>query len=228
MFSSIRQRLRLSAVRRRISATGNSPYETGTLKQARLPEPFSSILEARQPVLPAYEYLARFWHEHAAPFAINYVPYVDHFAGEFSLHVEAAADLACGTGLTTLPLVARFLRVYAIDKSEAMLARARQALSGKSAVCVQTGDLTDFRLPEPVQVLTCGGDSINYLCSAGSLRAAFESALAALSVGGLFAFDVVTERMMRFLSGTAIHIEVTTRDGAAPTYEESAGTVLRT
>jgi SAM-dependent methyltransferase len=109
--------------------------------------------------------------------------------------VQTVLDVCCGTGLMSAELTALGYRVVGVDRSPAMLARARHLL-GPDAILAQQA------LPE----LTIGGvfdavistfDSLNYL-SPNELGTSFSAVGRRLRPGGWLVFDLHTDAMMQF------------------------------
>src|ERR1700731_1482083 len=100
-------------------------------------------------------------------------------AGANGLRGRRALDVACGTGKSVLPLLARGFQVTACDHSQAMLAKAR----------VKTGDrarlyVLDVRaLPALGQfdLITALSDIVNYLVDPNELVAMFRGMAANLA-----------------------------------------------
>lgn len=196
---------RAKAIQKTLAAAP-SPFLSGVLPIAQLPEPFRDVYVNRAPQLAPYAYLSLFWSEHARGLGPRYGPYLDYARRRLRHDKHAALDLCCGTGLTARTLLERFDRVYCVDRSPEMLGRAEQALGETSRVRFSCADMTDFRVPEPVQVIVCAGDSINYLPDFDALCRMLEHARVALSPRGLVAFDVLTRAWMRKLSDLAFHL----------------------
>jgi SAM-dependent methyltransferase len=74
-----------------------------------------------------------------------------------------------------------------------MLARAEEKNTGNGARFLRQ-DLRDLRLPEPVDLLTCQFDTLNYLLTDAELRAVLAGFARAIRPGGHAVFDVVTVR----------------------------------
>jgi SAM-dependent methyltransferase len=104
-------------------------------------------------------------------------------------------DVACGTGKSIVPWLDRGYRVVGCDLSPRMLARAALTTGGRCRLL--EADMR--RLPRiwPVDLVTCLGDSINYLLEPDDLAAAFRSVAAQLPPGGLYVFDVNSLRTYR-------------------------------
>ncbi len=109
-------------------------------------------------------------------------------------------DLCCGTGTTALGFAQRGLRVYGVDGSPDML-RVARAKFAKAGVNVKTihADMRDFRLPEPVDLITCEFDAINHVKHKRDLNAVARSVARALRPGGYFFFDANTRRAFQKL-----------------------------
>lgn len=97
-------------------------------------------------------------------------------------------ELACGTGAVMKQLSSSY-EVTGVDRSEAMLAVAREKLPGARLV---EGDMTTVDLGETFDVVLCAFDSINHLLRFEEWEAVFDRAHAHLDDGGLFVFDVNT------------------------------------
>jgi SAM-dependent methyltransferase len=105
--------------------------------------------------------------------------------------VEAACDLACGTGTTALSLARQGIRTFAVDLSPAMCRLAREkARRARVPLRVLRAGIADFRLPEPVDLVICEGDALNHVQRKADLRPAARAVARALKPGGCFFFDV--------------------------------------
>ncbi len=121
----------------------------------------------------------------------EWADYIEEITKKFSLSPRYIADLACGTGNTTLPLAARGYEVYGIDKSPAMLAKAAQKAEEKGLQpCFLEQDMRQLALPRLMDLITCYHDGLNYLLDPDDLRQVLQRVYAALYPGGLFIFDL--------------------------------------
>ncbi len=122
----------------------------------------------------------------------------DHWLTEIESAVRAHGvrgrrllDVACGTGKSCEPLLARGYDVTACDLSPAMIEQARERLElGEERLFC--ADMRALPSLGRFDLITCLDDAINYLLTDEDLTAAFESAAASLRPGGLYAFDVNT------------------------------------
>lgn len=98
-------------------------------------------------------------------------------------------DLACGTGNSTAPLLARGYSVIGCDVSAAMVETARRKFPphADSFVVADMRDLSDLG---QFDLVLCLDDAINYLLSSEDLDAAFSGVARLLSPSGVFAFDL--------------------------------------
>ncbi len=104
------------------------------------------------------------------------------------LRFTRVADLAGGTGEAAL----RFARQYpvtVVDRSQAMLARARRKMRGLTLL---RQDLRNLKLPRLVDLAVCVYGGIHYLTSLRDLTKVFRQVRANLLPGGTFCFDQFT------------------------------------
>lgn len=99
-------------------------------------------------------------------------------------------DVACGTGKSFLPMLARGWRVSGVDISGAMLEVAHEKVGDR--VELHCCDMR--RLPElgEFDLVWCLGDAINYLLGTEAVESALRSMASSLATGGLLLFDVNT------------------------------------
>lgn len=116
------------------------------------------------------------------------------------IEFESAADVACGTGLAARYLAERCRRVYAIDISREMLKVARRNVSAANVLFAEQS-FTELALPEPVDLLTCNFDSLNYLTRTEDLAEAIRRFARSLSEGGHCVFDMNTARELEVEHG---------------------------
>jgi len=101
-----------------------------------------------------------------------------------------ALDVACGTGKSTAPLVARGWDVVGIDISAGMLAQARRAL-GPDVPLVRH-DMRELPVLGAFHLVSALSDAINHLLDTQQLSDAFASFHRNLAPGGILVFDVDT------------------------------------
>ncbi len=141
---------------------------------------------------PLYDYVMRH---------VNYEHWANHLCRLIE-HGEIEAvrvlDIACGTGSMALRLHEHGLDVLGFDASFEMVRLARQkADAAGRPTRFWCGDMENFSLRSPVDVVVCCYDSLNYCLDLAAVSRVFRSVEAALRPGGLFIFDVCTERNSR-------------------------------
>jgi SAM-dependent methyltransferase len=123
--------------------------------------------------------------------------HAEYVRGLIERHHPAARtvlELACGTGSILKQLQPHY-ELMGLDRSGEMLAVAADKVPGVPLV---QGDMTGFRLGERFDVVLCLYDSINHLLRFSQWEQVFDRVLAHLGEGGIFVFDVNTERRLRF------------------------------
>jgi len=139
--------------------------------------------------LAAYEAFAPFYDRYTAEHGHDeWMADVDAILRGYGAPGDRLLDVACGTGKSFVPMLARGWRVTACDISPAMVERARAKLGSGGEVRV--ADMRDLPWRGSFDAATCVDDSINYLLSLGEVVAAMRSIREALVPGGLVAFDV--------------------------------------
>lgn len=120
-----------------------------------------------------------------------WIDYLEALMREFNLAARSAADLACGTGNTAIPLAKRGYQVTGIDIAPEMLHYARQKAAAQNLDMVfSQQDMRCFSLPEPVDLITCFHDGLNYLLHIDAIKQTFSSVHKNLREKGAFIFDL--------------------------------------
>jgi len=105
-------------------------------------------------------------------------------------------ELACGTGSILKQLQPHY-EVAGLDLSAPMLEVAAEKVPGVRLV---EGDMTRFSLDERFDVVLCVYDSINHLLDFAQWQDVFARAHQHLNHGGIFVFDINTERRLASLT----------------------------
>jgi SAM-dependent methyltransferase len=155
-------------------------------------------------VIRPYRWLAQYYDELFSSFRSPIDSARERILCRILPNVETACDLACGTGTTALALARKGLRTYAVDLSPQMcrltLEKANRA---RMNVRVLRADMRSFRLPEPVDLITCECDALNHVPRKADLRRVANAVGRALRPGGYFFFDVNNSPgFERYWSGT--------------------------
>lgn len=126
---------------------------------------------------------------------LRWVNYLGDLFERYGVSPLRVLDLACGTGSVAIPLAQKGYEVVGIDRAPGMLEVAeRKARIAQVDVDWREGDMRDLGIEAEFDAVICLYDSVNYMLSMAELNMAFESVGAALRPGGVFIFDVISER----------------------------------
>jgi SAM-dependent methyltransferase len=151
-----------------------------------------ALINAPDATAAAYDCIAPFYDRFTAGYAHEaWIAGIERRAKLLGLKGVRALDLACGTGNSTVPLLARGYSVTACDISEAMVREARQKLPDH-ADAFFVADMRELPAVGEFDLVLCLDDALNYLLSDADLEAAFAAVAGVLASDGVFAFDVNT------------------------------------
>jgi SAM-dependent methyltransferase len=152
----------------------------------------------------AYDAMAPFYDDFTAHHDYEgWVAILERLVLEHGLAGRRLLDVACGTGKSTAPFLARGYRVTGCDGSGGMLARARGRLG--AGVPLHQRDLRDLGSLGSFDLVCCIDDSLNYLLDEDELVAALNGMAAQLDRGGLALFDLNTLATFRsFFAAPAV------------------------
>ncbi len=138
----------------------------------------------------------------------RWVEYVEKILSRHRASVKSLVDLGCGTGSTTLPWARKGLKTLGIDRSGAMLdrARVRAREEGLDVEFIQQ-DIRDFSLEAPVDVALCLYDTINYILDPTDIGRVFSAVHQNLVPGGMFIFDINSCHKLSGTSRATFHLE---------------------
>lgn len=136
---------------------------------------------------------------------VDYGSWLDYYDRLLALYGKAprtVLDLACGTGSLAILLARRGLQVLGADASEQMLTEAAaKAADLQHPPFFIRQKMQNLRLPQPVELVICSLDALNYLTEPADCRKTLERVWKNLTPGGLFFFDVNSEQKLRDLDG---------------------------
>jgi SAM-dependent methyltransferase len=130
----------------------------------------------------------------------DYEAFVDLLEGaalDAGLTGRRLLDVACGTGKSFEPFLARGYEIVATDVSSAMLAEAVVRADGR--VRLERHDMRELPPLGSFDLVTVVDDAVNYLDSEAELAALFRGVRANLAVGGVLVFDANTLATFRTL-----------------------------
>lgn len=142
-----------------------------------------------------YDHYARVYDDSGQiAFSIKMIPYLDDLLRRHPAPGRSMLDLACGTGTVALSFAQQAWEVYGVDASSGMLDQARQKAeqTGQNLTLSQQ-DMRRFVLPDPVALVTCLYDSLNYMLTLADLEQVLRGVAAALLPGGVFMADMNTQ-----------------------------------
>jgi SAM-dependent methyltransferase len=163
-------------------------------------------LASRERARRAYEDFAAFYddftwdHEYDA-----WTATLETLAELHGLAGRRLFDIACGTGKSFLPFLARGYDVTACDISRAMLTQAARK-AGDAVSLVET-DMAELPALGRFDLVTCLDDALNYALDALTLGRAFEAAARNLRPGGIYVFDLNTLETYRSVFSATVESE---------------------
>ncbi len=141
------------------------------------------------PVAPYYDHLMR-----TVPYR-PWVDYVETLLQEHQARTHKVLDLACGTGQVGAEMRRRGYEVVGVDLSEPMV---RQCSQRNPPLPVAVMDARQMGLARnTLDLVVSLYDSLNYIVEPKGLVSCFASIHCGLRPGGLFIFDLNTERALR-------------------------------
>lgn len=111
--------------------------------------------------------------------------------GDFGLKLRSLADIGCGTGIFLRYVLRYPLILFGVDAARPMLRIAAHRLAG-TPVVLMSQDMRALRLPRPVDLITCHGNTLNYLIDPLDLMHTLSHFRCNLRIGGHVIFDVLT------------------------------------
>src|SRR5919199_6068691 len=136
----------------------------------------------------AYDGLAEHYDAFTAGYAHErWLDALARLAREHGLRGRRLLDVACGSGKSFLPMLARGYEVVACDLSPAMVACAREKAGDAADVVV--ADMRELPALGRFDLITCLDDAVNYLTTERELGAALHGFARSLRRGGVAVFD---------------------------------------
>jgi SAM-dependent methyltransferase len=140
----------------------------------------------------------QFWRPYPTKSAVSLLKLIQSAAPD----AKAVLDIGCGTGIVADHLQQAGYAVTGLDKSPAMLARARTRL-GDGAVLIE-GDAADFTVDEQFPVAVSTYDIPNHLPDLERIADYLRCVYDAVAPGGLFGFDFATVAGLRGMNSVQI------------------------
>lgn len=106
------------------------------------------------------------------------------------LQPTSLADFGCGNGIMLARLAPLLTRAVAVDSSPQMLKHTKAVLAEVSLpVDIVEADVREYVVPDPVEIVTCIYNTVNYLTTDGDVALLFANAHRSLVDDGMFIFD---------------------------------------
>jgi SAM-dependent methyltransferase len=140
----------------------------------------------------------RFWYPYPSKSADALVELVRKAAPD----AKRVLDIGCGTGIVADRFVREGYSVTGLDRSPAMLERARDRLGADAEL--REGDAADFTVGRPYPVAVSTYDIPNHLADLDHVAAYLRCVYEAVEPGGLFAFDIATVEGLRGMNKVQI------------------------
>jgi ubiquinone/menaquinone biosynthesis C-methylase UbiE len=144
---------------------------------------------------PAYDRLAAIY-DHVMRH-VDYSEWARYLESVFKRHQavpKTVVDLACGTGNVTMQLHKLGYSMSGVDRSAAMILVAQAKSDAQGRPRFSCGDLRQLDAVGSFDAAVCLYDSFNYLTTFTDIDLALAQVSSVLEPGGMFIFDVCTER----------------------------------
>ncbi|MCG8608746.1 class I SAM-dependent methyltransferase [bacterium] len=132
---------------------------------------------------------------------VNYGRWAAYLCKLFSkadFPVRKVLDIACGTGNLLVRFADSGFRLAGVDSSESMIRIAKKKVYKENLIMpLWCGSMQDFQVSTKFDALVCIYDSINYCMDSSAYQATIRHAAQALRCGGLFIFDICTQKNSR-------------------------------
>lgn len=137
-----------------------------------------------------------------------WMDYMEDIIKKFDVKVTKVADLACGTGNTTIPFAKRGYQPIGIDLSSAMLAKAREKAEAEGLeIAFLEQNMCTLELPSKVDLVVCYHDGLNYVVETEDLKKVFLKVYENLNPNGLFIFDLVLVEKLNKANGDTTFVD---------------------
>ena len=128
---------------------------------------------------------------------MNYDLWVE-FVEPYLKKDDKILDLACGTGTFATMLKLKGYDVSASDLSEEIIEIANEKRKiNRLDINFYVADMTNFRVDEKQDVITCFFDSVNFLKDKNEVKKLFNCVYSSLKENGYFIFDIFSKEMLK-------------------------------
>lgn len=123
-----------------------------------------------------------------------------------SIECKTITDLGCGTGSVDVLLADKGYSITGIDSAEGMLAFA-SSKDPEGKILWSLQDITDFEIPQKCDCFLSLLDTLDHITDEVALKRIFSKVSAYLNSGGVFIFDVITQKHLEETLGDNIFYE---------------------
>jgi ubiquinone/menaquinone biosynthesis C-methylase UbiE len=106
-------------------------------------------------------------------FSLRMIHYLDELLAIYPANGHSMLDLACGTGTVAIAMAGKSWQVQGLDGSAEMLRQAEEKTPADVTIRWSQQDMRSFSSAEPVNLVTCLYDSLNYMLINDDLVAVF-------------------------------------------------------
>ncbi|NLD99175.1 MAG: class I SAM-dependent methyltransferase, partial [Fibrobacter sp.] len=153
--------------------------------------------------LPPYFKLADLYDQDWGDWSLQHLPLLKNILHRYCPVNAKILDLACGTGVLVQKLAHLGYWVMGIDVSPQMI-KVAKAKAGSNTF-FEVHDMLDFRTEIKFDLVTCTFDALNYLSSNEELKTVLMNVHGLLNAGGLFMFDMNTEKLFKYFHRGVTH-----------------------
>jgi SAM-dependent methyltransferase len=107
-------------------------------------------------------------------------------------------ELACGTGILSIPLAQKGYEVFGIDISEKMLLKARKKAKDMKNINFEIGDMSNYNLGKVFKMIFAGFNCICHLTEWSQIKGFFESTKKHMNKNSRFIIDCFIPNMEYF------------------------------
>ena len=150
-----------------------------------------------------YDSVAWLYNQEFGAYGEQIFPALKVIAGDKLPDKANILDLCCGTGQLAKVLIEKGYRVTGIDGSEEMLRYAKENAPDAEFI---PKDARNFRLPPVYHAVFSTFDALNHVMTIEELQAVFKNVNRCLVNGGVFIFDLTTEKHFETHMKTYNHV----------------------
>jgi len=114
---------------------------------------------------------------------------VDFYRTMVKKHGDPVLELACGTGVLTIPIAQDGYKITGLDLSDQMLNQAKRKSEGTVNINFINGDMANFELGKKYKTIFVGFNSVCHLFHYGEIEGMLTSIKNHLDKDGVFIFD---------------------------------------